>query len=177
MWAAWTGLGLLAALAIAIVVYVVDLNFRSTVNSAGLECGLASRSRQKYRTGPARELWSLTTNLCDTCVGGPGLLLYFNFLATVPRFKKAVAAAAAAACIFWIQVCANYSRDFVSHSSILPLLPKHVAVLQRRRSQVIVWSAAVGLAWVIVAYVAARGTISSHTSQKRVESYESYGIQ
>ncbi|OLP87174.1 Pentatricopeptide repeat-containing protein, chloroplastic [Symbiodinium microadriaticum] len=83
MWAAWTGLCLVAALACVLVAYVVDLNLRASVNPSGLACGLQSRSMQKYRSGPQRDLWPLTTNLCVTPVGGPGLLLYFNFLAAV----------------------------------------------------------------------------------------------
>ncbi|CAE6964218.1 unnamed protein product [Symbiodinium sp. CCMP2592] len=90
MWAAWTGLCLLGALACALVAYVVDLNLRGTVNPSGLACGLASRSMQKYRSGPQRDLWPLTTNLCVTPVGGPGLLLYFNFLAAVIVWSAAI---------------------------------------------------------------------------------------
>jgi len=81
MWATWTGLCLVGALACVLIAYVVDLNLRASVNPSGLACGLASRSIQKYRSGPQRDLWPLTTNLCTTPVGGPGLLLYFNFLA------------------------------------------------------------------------------------------------
>eukprot|EP00439_Symbiodinium_sp_Y106_P022850 s4181_g2.t2 len=90
MWAAWTGLCLLGALASALVAYVVDLNLRAIVNPSGLACGLASRSIQKYRSGPQRDLWPLTTNLCVTSVGGPGLLLYFNFLAAVIVWSAAI---------------------------------------------------------------------------------------
>ena len=81
LWAAWTALGLLAVLALLLIAYVLDLNLRPATNLVGLAHGLSSRSCQKYRVGSGRELWPLTTNLCRTCVGGPGLLLYFNFLA------------------------------------------------------------------------------------------------
>ena len=124
MWAAWTGLCLLGALASALVAYVVDLNLRAIVNPSGLACGLASRSIQKYRSGPQRDLWPLTTNLCVTSVGGPGLLLYFNFLA-------------AAAWSF---------SDLVKTANVVSTL----------QTEVIVWSAAIGFGWLIMAYVAAQ---------------------
>ena len=105
MWAAWTGLGLLAVVAVLLITYVVDLNLRPTTNSAGLERGLANRSGQKYRrSGPERDFWPLTTNLCQTSVGGPGLLLYFNFLAAA-SWRNAL-------------VC------FRSSSTSLPAVPK-----------------------------------------------------
>ena len=129
MWAAWTGLCLVAALACVLVAYVVDLNLRASVNPSGLACGLQSRSMQKYRSGPQRDLWPLTTNLCVTPVGGPGLLLYFNFLAAAPWSR-------------WLG--APFSWDSLRTATARVL------------SQVIVWSAVIGFGWLIMAYVAAQ---------------------
>ncbi|CAE8594636.1 unnamed protein product, partial [Polarella glacialis] len=82
------GVGVLVVLLVVIIYYVWDLNSRSNTNPDGLRRALAFRSSQKYRMQntsgiSGRRLWPLDTNLCKTSIGGPGLLLHFNFQALV----------------------------------------------------------------------------------------------
>ncbi|CAJ1357027.1 unnamed protein product [Effrenium voratum] len=92
LWVAYLVLGLLCCLVLLLLAYLVELHWRPVTNLCGLEHALAARSRSKYRVSSelGRELWPLTTNLCRTSVGGPGLLLHFNFLAVVVIWAAAV---------------------------------------------------------------------------------------
>lgn len=74
--------GILVFLVLVLMTYLVHLHWRPATNMEGLDTALGARSQQKYRD-QNRELWPLSTNLCCTEVGGPGLLLHFNFLAAV----------------------------------------------------------------------------------------------
>lgn len=96
----WYSLFAIVGVAIsAVVAWLIDLALRPMVNEAGLEHGLATRSRAKLHTPKVltaeigltprhdgqsgRSLWPLSTNLCTTMVAGPGLTLFFNFMAMV----------------------------------------------------------------------------------------------
>ena len=79
--------GILVFLVLVLVTYLVHLHWRPATNMEGLDTALGARSQQKYRD-QNRELWPLSTNLCCTEVGGPGLLLHFNFLAAVSRLQR-----------------------------------------------------------------------------------------
>lgn len=82
LWVIYLVAALLGCLLLALLAYLVELHWRPATNMVGLDCGLGARSQQKYRD-QNRELWPLSTNLCRTEVGGPGLLLHFNFMAVV----------------------------------------------------------------------------------------------
>mmetsp|Transcript_52534 Transcript_52534/g.94248 ORF Transcript_52534/g.94248 Transcript_52534/m.94248 type:complete len:920 (+) Transcript_52534:73-2832(+) len=94
MWAAYAGLALIALITLCLLAYLLELNLRPITNREGLEDGLAHRSKQKFRAPnadrKARCLWPLSTNLCRTAVGGPGLLLHFNFQAAVTAWAFVV---------------------------------------------------------------------------------------
>jgi len=84
----WT-LYALAALLIFLVLFVVywaiNMNMREPVNAKTLKLALDCRERQKLRMpmdssgGRARKMWDIDTNLLNTSVAGPGMMLHFNF--------------------------------------------------------------------------------------------------
>lgn len=84
---------------VGIGAWLMHLACMPIVNNAGLEQGLATRSRAKLHTpkvlrstslftpreqqglDSGRGLWPLSTNLCSTNVAGPALTLHFNYMA------------------------------------------------------------------------------------------------
>lgn len=97
--------GIVALLALFIVVWLVDLTCRQTQNAAVLNRGCNFRSRSKLHVlrdcNPAdaeaghrqsRQLWPWNTNLLTTPVAGAGLVLHFNFQAMVIVWAVLVAA-------------------------------------------------------------------------------------
>jgi len=64
-------------------VWVCDLIMRPINNQSELTEAQNFRTRQKLHTpkdhNGKRELYPLETNLCTTCIAGPGMLLHFNF--------------------------------------------------------------------------------------------------
>merc|ERR1719329_2094997 len=101
----FVGVGLFLA---AIVVWLIDLAHRPLINEAGLEHGLATRSRSKLHTPKTlqsqgaftprgeqgavsgRTLWPLSTNLCTTMVAGPALTLHFSYQAMVILWSSVI---------------------------------------------------------------------------------------
>lgn len=73
-----------------------DLLMRPVTNEANLEDALNYRSKQKYRQpdhdGTGRHLYALSTNLCKTIIGGPGLALHFRFQAVLICWAGVIAA-------------------------------------------------------------------------------------
>eukprot|EP00438_Fugacium_kawagutii_P025078 Skav209527 [mRNA] locus=scaffold2767:416715:425255:- [translate_table: standard] len=86
LWVLYLLAAFVCCLVLLLLAYLLDLHWRPAINMSGLNYGLGSRSQQKYRDQNG-ELWPLSTNLCRTQVGGPGLLLHFNFLAVVSKMQ------------------------------------------------------------------------------------------
>eukprot|EP00931_Biecheleriopsis_adriatica_P001980 TRINITY_DN10256_c0_g1_i2.p1 TRINITY_DN10256_c0_g1~~TRINITY_DN10256_c0_g1_i2.p1 ORF type:complete len:944 (-),score=125.54 TRINITY_DN10256_c0_g1_i2:92-2923(-) len=109
---AYNALAITAALvALFAIVYVVNLQTRPILNSTGVKDGLEYRSRQKYRmptdeVSGRRELFPLTTNLCHTLVGGPGLALHFRFMAALIVWSLLIA-------IGWVILALAYDEELL----------------------------------------------------------------
>jgi hypothetical protein len=92
----WGLLVVLVVLTVVLVVWLVDLACRPGTNQAGLNVGLSFRSfsrllMPKVEGQHERELWPLSTNLLREDVGGPGMVLHFNFQAVVILWALLVA--------------------------------------------------------------------------------------
>lgn len=90
LWVAYLVAAISGCALLLILGYLVHLHCRPITNLQGLNEGLGARSQQKYRDPTDRQLWPWMTNLCRTEVGGPGLMLHFNFLAAVVVWALAV---------------------------------------------------------------------------------------
>lgn len=83
--------GMVFVLLIVIVAWYVELLWRPVVNVDGVEEGLRFRSLRKLHTNVAegggglgaKHVWPLSTNLHATDVGGPGLVLHFDFMLAI----------------------------------------------------------------------------------------------
>lgn len=94
-----TAYGVLALLVVVVLVLLWilgDLMLRPATNETNLEDALNYRSKQKFRKpdsdGTGRHLYPLSTNLCNTIIGGPGLALHFRFQAVLICWAAVVAA-------------------------------------------------------------------------------------
>lgn len=94
-----TAYGVLALLVVVVLVLLWilgDLMLRPATNETNLEDALNYRSKQKFRKpdsdGTGRHLYALSTNLCNTIIGGPGLALHFRFQAVLICWAAVVAA-------------------------------------------------------------------------------------
>jgi len=79
-----------------LVLWIVNFCWRKSKNDIVLSHGQRVRERAKFhRRSPGRppEPWPLGTDLCKEDVGGPGLLLHFNFQLAVIIWGMAVALA------------------------------------------------------------------------------------
>eukprot|EP00437_Effrenium_voratum_P043935 CAMPEP_0181464960 /NCGR_PEP_ID=MMETSP1110-20121109/35704_1 /TAXON_ID=174948 /ORGANISM="Symbiodinium sp., Strain CCMP421" /LENGTH=948 /DNA_ID=CAMNT_0023589715 /DNA_START=43 /DNA_END=2885 /DNA_ORIENTATION=- len=110
LWALYALLAVLVLLVLLILAILGDLLLRPVTNEANLEDALDHRSKQKFRTpnydGTGRHLYPLSTNLCSTIVGGPGLALHF-------RFQAALICWAAAICIGWVVLAFLVDNDLL----------------------------------------------------------------
>lgn len=88
LWVAYLVAAISGCALLLILGYLVHLHCRPITNLQGLNEGLGARSQQKYRDPTDRQLWPWMTNLCRTEVGGPGLMLHFNFLAAALQLQK-----------------------------------------------------------------------------------------
>lgn len=86
-WLQWAGIAIVGIVCLVLIAYAVELNMRPATNMAGLQQALTARSAHKNRMpnldGTGRRHWPITTNLCNTAVGGPALTLHFRFQAVV----------------------------------------------------------------------------------------------
>jgi len=87
-WLGYSFLALILVLLLVIIVWLIDLNIRPATNVEALKVGLDFRTDQKYHQQKQegeenRQLVPLSSNLCSTAIGGPGLVLHFNFIAAV----------------------------------------------------------------------------------------------
>lgn len=90
-WIFYAVFGTIFVVLMVIVVWYVELLWRPVVNADGVEEGLRFRSLRKLHTGPeeggeghsGRQVWPLSTNLHATDVGGPGLVLHFDFMLAI----------------------------------------------------------------------------------------------
>lgn len=73
----------LAAIVVAVLIWLIDMGVRPIYNQAGFDHALelreAAKLRQDKNESGKRELWPLTTNLFKKQVAGPGMMLHFNF--------------------------------------------------------------------------------------------------
>ena len=154
-------LGLIGGLALLLLAYLLDLHWRPATNMGGLNCGLGARSQQKYRD-QNRELWPLATNLCRTEVGGPGLLLHFNFLAVVSEQHWISLIGA-----YLLQASFEVCTGMVGIENLLDcsmaLQPKLPSVgLMTFTAKVVIWAVALGIGWVLLAYMVSWFKLSQH---------------
>lgn len=87
-WVFYAVFATVSVLLIVIVAWYVELLWRPVLNADGVEEGLRYRSARKLHTSAAqgsggRQVWPLSTNLHATDVGGPGLVLHFDFMLAI----------------------------------------------------------------------------------------------
>eukprot|EP00928_Gymnodinium_smaydae_P079840 TRINITY_DN63676_c0_g1_i1.p1 TRINITY_DN63676_c0_g1~~TRINITY_DN63676_c0_g1_i1.p1 ORF type:complete len:958 (-),score=136.81 TRINITY_DN63676_c0_g1_i1:77-2950(-) len=158
--------GVLLAVVVLIVVWLVDLARRPETNSSALKVGLDLRSRAKVRqrlaNGRGRDLFPLTTNLCREPAAGAGMCLHFNFQAMVIFW------AAVVGCL-WVGIAYAVDTDNLIIGTRRFGTPRHNCILVKwgyETQQELMWTKIMFLA--IVYSFTFVGTLLHSVRQRRV---------
>jgi len=74
----WIVIGVVVAVTLVLLSWVVDCCVRPSTNPEGLKKGEKHRSLQKIHNPETGKVYDFYTNLCSTDVAGPGMQLHFN---------------------------------------------------------------------------------------------------
>jgi hypothetical protein len=133
-----------------VIVWIVDLCCRETINQEVLDSALAWRSQSKILTPKTaeggRQVHSFWTNLCKTDVAGPGMTLHFSFQAFLIVWPLFVA-------ILWTILACFHEELFVLGTRKFGT-PRHNCILVSwgyETQQGLMWTKVLFLALVYVA--------------------------